>query len=147
MNGLWGRRIVALIIDVLIITLVLWIIIAVIYPIIAMANLFSILNFWLLLTALFIIGYFTYFEGKQGASLGKIAMKLRVMALEGEMNYKKAFIRNLSKIFWVPLVVDLIVGYAVGDSNDRYLSRLAKTLVVGEEELDRSRERLRTTHS
>ncbi len=138
MQGLWGKRLVALIIDMAILTLLLWVIIAVIYPLIALANIFSILSFWIILAAVLIIGYFTYFEGKYGASLGKDVMRLRVKALQGNMGYRKAFIRNLSKILWVPLIVDVIVGFAFGSPRDRYLNRLAKTEVFEPEEVEKS---------
>ncbi|MCE7698855.1 MAG: RDD family protein, partial [Methanobacterium paludis] len=91
MQNFWGRRFLALIIDAITITLVLWVISAVIYPLIAAANIFTVLNYWLVLAAFIIVGYFTYMEGKDGATLGKIMMKLKVNAADGDMNYKKAF--------------------------------------------------------
>ena len=42
-------------------------------------------------------------EGKTSSTIGKRLFKLKVKAKDGDMNYKKAFIRNLSKILWVPL--------------------------------------------
>jgi uncharacterized RDD family membrane protein YckC len=138
MQGLWGKRLAALIIDMVFITLFLWVVIALIYPLIVLANIFSILSFWIVLAAIVIIGYFTYLEGNYGESLGKNIMKLRVRALTGKMDYRKAFIRNLSKILWIPLIVDQILGFAFGSSNERYLSRLAKTEVVGPGEMEKS---------
>ena len=40
-------------------------------------------------------------EGKTSSTLGKRLFKLKVKAKDGDMNYKTAFIRNLSKILWV----------------------------------------------
>ncbi|MCE7698852.1 MAG: RDD family protein [Methanobacterium paludis] len=68
-------------------------------------------------------------EGKDGATLGKIMMKLKVNAADGDMNYKKAFLRNLSKILWIPLVLDVILGFIFGDSNDRFLDGVSNTVV------------------
>ncbi len=129
MQNLWGRRFLALIIDVIIVTLALWIISAVIYPLIVVTNLFMVLNYWPVLAAFIIMGYFTYMEGKDGATLGKILMKIKVNAAEGDMNYKKAFLRSLSKILWIPLVLDLILGFIFGDNNDRFLDGFSKTTV------------------
>jgi uncharacterized RDD family membrane protein YckC len=129
MQNFWGRRFLALIIDAIIITLVLWVISAVIYPLIAVANIFTVLNYWLVLAAFIIVGYFTYMEGKDGATLGKIMMKLKVNAADGDMSYKKAFLRNLSKILWIPLVLDVILGFIFGDSNDRFLDGVSNTVV------------------
>jgi uncharacterized RDD family membrane protein YckC len=129
MQNFWGRRFLALIIDAVTVTLVLWVISAVIYPLIAVANIFMVLNYWLVLAAFIIVGYFTYMEGKDGATLGKIMMKLKVNAADGDMNYKKAFLRNLSKILWIPLVLDVIFGFIFGDSNDRFLDGVSNTAV------------------
>lgn len=129
MQNFWGRRFLALIIDIIIVTLALWIISAVIYPLIAMTKLFMVLNYWLVLAAFIIMGYFTYMEGKDGATLGKILMRIKVNSTDGNMNYKKAFLRSLSKILWIPLVLDLILGFIFGDNNDRFLDGVSKTAV------------------
>jgi len=94
MEKLWVKRFVALLIDFFIITLIIWITGALIYPLIAIMGIFYILNYWLVLVVLIIIGYFTYFEGKNGATAGKNILKIKVIADEGHMNYKKALIRN-----------------------------------------------------
>lgn len=136
MPGLWGKRLVALIIDALIITLLLWVIVAVIYPVIVLINLLVLFNIWVPLAAVVIVAYFTYFEGKYSTTPGKNVMKLKVRAIKGEIGYKKTLIRNLSKILWFPLVVDVIVGFAMGKPRERYLDRLAKTEVVKTEEVE-----------
>lgn len=130
MQGLWSRRIVALFIDATIITLFLWVLVAVLYPLIALLNIYLILSLWLPLTAIFIISYFTYFEHKYGVTPGKNVMKLKVRSLKGSMNYKRALIRNLSKILWIPLVIDIIIGFALGKPRQRYLDRAAGTEVI-----------------
>jgi uncharacterized RDD family membrane protein YckC len=69
-------------------------------------------------------------------------MKLKVKSLNGDMSYRKAFIRNLSKILWLPLIVDLLVGFIFESPRKRYLDRLAKTEVVKFEEVEKSKQRL-----
>lgn len=137
MQKLWGKRFTALIIDFLVITLIIWVLSAIIYPLIAMSNIFGILNYWLIFTALIIIGYFTYLEGNYGKTLGKNVMKIKVIADDDEMNYQKAFIRNLSKILWIPLIVDVLAGYLAGNSKLRYLDKIAGTNVVNLETGDK----------
>ena len=127
MHNLWGKRFTALIIDFLIIILITWVFSAIVYPLIAVANIFGVLNYWLIVAALIIIAYFTCFEGKLGTTPGKNAMKIEVAADNGEMNYKKAFIRNLSKILAIPLIVDIIIEYVAGNSKLRYLDEVAGT--------------------
>jgi uncharacterized RDD family membrane protein YckC len=130
MAGLWGKRFAALFVDFIMITLFLWVIIALLYPVIAMANLFALLNVWVPIAAVIIIVYFTYFEGKYSTTPGKNLMKLKIKALIGEMNYKKAFVRSLSKILWLPLILDVIIGLFMSSPKKRLLDRLAKTEVV-----------------
>ncbi len=130
MEKLWKERFFALVIDVFVITLVTWIIGALIYPLIALAGGFGIFNYWVILTIVLIIGYFTYLEGNYSTTLGKTILKIKVTSDEGELDYRKTFIRNLSKILWVPLILDVIVGYAYGDSKIRYLDKIAGTGVI-----------------
>ena len=145
MPGLWGKRLVAIIVDFLIITLLLYVIVAVIYPVIALTKLFVLFNIWVLIAAILILGYFTYFEGKYRTTPGKNIMKLSVRSLEGDMTNKKALIRNLSKILWLPLIVDVLVGIAMGKPRERYLDRLAKTEVIRKGEEVRSTKNLEYT--
>ena len=133
MEYFWGRRFVALIFDGIILTLMMWILSSLIYPLIVATSTFTVLNYWLLMAALIIITYFTYMEGKNGTTLGKSLMGLRVETSTGEMNYRIAFVRNLSKVLWVPLIIDLILGFLFGDSNDRYLNQVSNTWVEAEE--------------
>jgi uncharacterized RDD family membrane protein YckC len=136
MAGLWGKRFAALFVDFIMITLFLWVIIALLYPVIAMANLFALLNVWVPIAAVIIIVYFTYFEGKYSTTPGKNLMRLKIKALNGEMNYKKAFIRSLSKILWLPLILDVIIGLFMSSPKKRLLDRLAKTEVVVLDEVE-----------
>lgn len=69
-------------------------------------------------------------EGKWRETLGKRMIRIKVTALEGEMDYKKAFIRNLSKIYWLPLLFDFFIGWIIGDSKRRFLDKMANTVVV-----------------
>ncbi len=129
-NYLWGKRFEALIVDIIFIILVMWIIVAIIYPIITSSENFFVLNYWILVGIVVIMVYFTIMEGKTCQTLGKKLLKIRVEAIEGEMNYTKAFIRSISKILWFPLIVDVILGFLFGDSNDRFLDKVSKTQVV-----------------
>ena len=128
MENLWEKRFLALLIDIIVVMLVVWILSALIYPLIAVANIYGILNYWLILTALIIIGYFTYLEGKFGITLGKYMIKIKVIADEGNMNYEKAFKRNLSKILWFPLIIDVIAGYVVETQKLDILIRLLELM-------------------
>lgn len=147
MPGLWKKRFIALIVDFLIITLLLWVIVAVIYPVIALLNLFALFYIWVPIAAILIVAYFTYFEGKYCTTPGKNIRKLKIHPKEGKMTYKTALIRNLSKILWLPLILDVIVGFAMGKPRERYLDRLAKTEVIKTDEVEPSKKILEHTTS
>ncbi|MCP8309523.1 MAG: RDD family protein [archaeon] len=76
--------------------------------------------------------YFTITESAYGYTLGKRIMSLRVITLKGEIpNFEKTFIRNISKIYWILLLLDVIGGLASkGDPYQKYSDRIAGTLVI-----------------
>jgi uncharacterized RDD family membrane protein YckC len=131
MQEFWGIRLVALIVDGIFITLLSWVLTALIYPLIALTGGFPVMNFWLIVWGIIILIYFTVMEGKWSTTLGKGLFKLKVQAKEGEMSYKTALLRNLSKFLWIPLVVDIAIGFmGEKESKERYLDRVAGTRVV-----------------
>ncbi len=132
MQEFWGRRLAALIVDAIFITLLMWVLTAIIYPLVALNNLYSVMNYWFVLLGVLIVLYFTVMEGKWSTTLGKGLLRLKVQADDGNMNYKKAFLRNISKFLWVPLVIDLLIGVVVSKegTRQRYLDILAKTTVI-----------------
>jgi len=131
LEGFWSRRIVALLIDAILLTLFLWAITAAVYPIVAWTNTFYVLNFWPILSGIVIVLYFTILEGKWATTLGKSALKLNVKARDGNLNYNKTFLRNLSKFLWIPLILDVIIGFSLSSRGSRqlYLDRIAGTEV------------------
>jgi uncharacterized RDD family membrane protein YckC len=135
MQEFWGGRLAALIVDAIFITLLMWVLTAIFYPLVAWANLYPILNYWIILWGVLIILYFTVMEGKWSTTLGKGLFKLKVQAVDGTMNYKKAFLRNVSKFLWIPLVVDMAVGFSRDKTGTRkrYLDQVAGTTVIKSE--------------
>ena len=132
MENFWGRRFTALIVDIIVLTLLMYILSSIIFLLFAKLGSFSVLNYWIFIGAIIIVVYFTYMEGKTSSTLGKRLLKLRVVTIKGDMNYTKAFIRSLSKILYVPLIVDVLLGFLFGDSNDRILDKISGTYVVNE---------------
>jgi len=129
MASIFIKRTLAFIIDALIITAVMWIFSALLYPLIIVSGTFFIFNAWLILLAVIILLYFSYMEKNYGYTLGKIVMNLRVISLEGELTYRNAIIRNLSKILWFPIIFDLIAGSLTISNHIRYLDKIAHTEV------------------
>ena len=129
MGNFWSRRFGALIVDIIILTLFLWILSGIIFLITAGVGVFSTLTYWIFVGAIIILAYFTYFEGRSGQTFGKRMFNLKVVADNGGLTYKKSFIRSNSKILYLPLILDLILGFIFVKSNDRFLDRVSGTHV------------------
>jgi uncharacterized RDD family membrane protein YckC len=102
-----------------------------------------------LIALFFSIAYWVYFDAK-GGTIGKKFMKLKPVALEGEMDYPKAFIRNISKIAGgfigalifgsILLILAVEIGLILtdiflgldkgGDPRRKYTDHMAGTTVV-----------------
>ncbi|MDP1552274.1 MAG: RDD family protein [Methanobacteriaceae archaeon] len=133
MEELTKKRFWAFIIDFIFITALMWILSIVIYPLLIVTGFFSVFNYWLLLLAVLIIGYFTYLEGSYSKTVGKSLMGIGLKALDENLTYKKTFVRNLSKILWFPLIIDLLAAYFTKNSSLRILDKYAGTVVVIDE--------------
>jgi len=132
MENFWGRRFIALLVDIIVLTLFMYVVSAIVFLLFAQLGIFSALNYWVIIAAIIIIVYFTFMEALTGSTLGKKLFKLKVQAVNGNVGYKKAFIRSLSKIYYFPLIVDVILGFIFGDSNDRILDKISGTYVISE---------------
>lgn len=85
-----------------------------------------------LLSIVITLGYYIYLEGQRGATLGKMALGLRVVRMDGSpITMNEAVIRNLLRI------VDGLFAYLVGailvwnsPLKQRLGDRVAKTLVI-----------------
>lgn len=134
MESIFKKRILAYIIDYFVITALMWILAQILAIIIIPYSMFIIYNYFVFILPIITIIYFAFLEKNKGVTVGKSIMFLKVVSSSGnEINYFQAIIRNLSKIYWVPIIVDLIIGRFYGDeSNERILGKLSKTKVVNE---------------
>ena len=138
--GHWVLRIIALIIDSIIIGIIAFIIATIILvPLLFTGALYS---FWLgygtFLVTPFIVGilevlYFSFFDVWWGGTLGKRLMGLTVQMTNGnKVTIDKAFIRNISKIYWLLLLLDWLIAVVTpgADRRQKYSDRIAGTTVV-----------------
>lgn len=130
MEILTKKRLIAFIIDFLVITALMWILSTIIYPLVVVTRIYFIYNYSLIILSIIIILYFTYLEKAKTSTLGKNIMGIKVVAVEGELNYSKTLIRNLSKILWFPLIVDVLGGYLKQNSSLRIMEDISKTKVI-----------------
>ena len=85
-----------------------------------------------LLWGVMFVLYFSVAEAKWGESLGKHIFSLRVKSKsESNPTFGEAFVRNNSKIYWLLLLLDVIVGLATSKGYEqKYSDHLMGTTVV-----------------
>jgi uncharacterized RDD family membrane protein YckC len=139
----WARRLIAYIIDVALVTVVLTIIaIVVSIPFLIGLGFSSFVTFpaiwaaWLGLwiggpISLVLVLYFFLAEGLYGRTIGKELMGLRVQRVDGKpMDMRSSLIRNISKIYWVLLLIDVAVGLGThGEMSQKWSDRYIGTKV------------------
>ncbi|OGD45850.1 MAG: hypothetical protein A3K76_01840 [Euryarchaeota archaeon RBG_13_57_23] len=121
----WLRRFVAIVID----WLVIWIPFMVFFSVLSIAW-FSFMFIGIPGAAFFL--YCAFFEYVIGGTVGKMLMRLKVVALSGKLDIAQALLRNISKIFWPLLLLDWIIGMAIDtqDPRQKWSDQLAKTSVM-----------------
>ena len=134
-QGYWISRLIALVVDV--------VIIAVVVGILGLIGFASFLlsggiirTFFFgpfaLVAAIIIILYFPVLESVRGATIGKQVLGLKVVSKSGSHpTFGEALIRNVSKIYWFLLLLDVIVGLALSKGyQQKYSDSLVGTSVV-----------------
>lgn len=126
----------ALIIDAIVVTLFTALIDNILYIILSLLNIpVALATYPLIVLIVVTLAYFTIFEAKTNKTIGKKIAHLYVSDSEGYMSYKKAFIRNLTKICWIPLIFDIIIGKILNYPS-RLFDKLAGTDVYSDKELE-----------
>jgi uncharacterized RDD family membrane protein YckC len=76
--------------------------------------------------------YFALLESWFGWTFGKRLMNLRTMRLGGQRpSLDVALVRNISKIYWILVLLDVIIGLATpGDPRQKISDRMADTTVT-----------------
>jgi len=71
-------------------------------------------------------------DSTRGQTFGKMFMNLKVTVTDGKPpTFGLTVIRNISKIYWLLLLIDVIIGMAtVGDPYQKYSDRFAGTTVA-----------------
>jgi uncharacterized RDD family membrane protein YckC len=130
----WLRRLIAFIIDNVILSLVVLVVGGIISLFVALSG--SPLAFLNLLTFPLFQGiasvlYFTLLEHVYGQTFGKYVMRLKVSDIQNRpLTLGQAFVRNVSKIYWILLILDLVFGLAMpGNPHQKASDRLIGTTV------------------
>ena len=135
----WVKRIVAYAIDVVAVSVVVYSLLLVIafpiVPAIFFGQTFPFAWFWGFwlggIASLIILAYFVLAEAAFGRTLGKELLGLRVTRLDGKhVDLWSSLVRNISKISFVLLVIDLAAGLGThGDGRQKYSDRYVGTAV------------------
>lgn len=137
----WAKRLVAFVIDAIIIGIA----IALITAAVAFSTFFTgpmtidrlFSSFWVAgvssaASGLVLVIYFAIAETAYGTTVGKSVLGLKVTTDDGRMpSLGTSFIRNISKIYWVLLLLDVVVGLAMeAGYKKKFSDRYANTQVV-----------------
>ncbi|MEA4957210.1 hypothetical protein SDC9_23965 [bioreactor metagenome] len=138
MVNLFKKRALAYIADYFVVSAVMWIIAELLYFIIFPFSAFFVYEYLIILTPIVGLGYFVLLEKNLGTTVGKHLLFLKVISTDSynynnKISYKQSIIRNLSKIYWIPIIFDILIGRFVGSSNERILGRLSNSEVVSED--------------
>jgi uncharacterized RDD family membrane protein YckC len=132
----WIWRLVAIVVDYIIVGIVWGAIgVAVAFPsFFAGGGAFfgAILGGFAFVFGIIFVLYFAVTESVWGASLGKRLFNLKVRSKTGSNpTFGEAFVRNISKIYWLLLLLDVIIGLALSKGYDqKYTDHLMGTTVV-----------------
>ncbi|WP_296795189.1 RDD family protein [uncultured Methanobrevibacter sp.] len=132
MASVFTRRVIAYIIDFFVVSAFMWIVSYLLSLFVNPYNMYTIFYYFQFVVPILIMLYFTVLEKTKGSSVGKSLMYLRVLSRNGyRISWLQAVIRNLTKIFWFPIIFDWAIGRIL-KRNDRILGYFTKTVVVNE---------------
>ena len=137
--SLFLKRTIAYILDFFVVSAFMWIVSYFAYFFINYLNMFQIYHYFVFVLPILIILYFTILEKNLGATIGKRLMFIEVksavprrgrLGRDYSISYSQALIRSLSKIYWFPIIFDVILGKITGKT--RLLDGITRTTVVEE---------------
>lgn len=84
------------------------------------------------LTWILYVAYFAVFEKLRGQTPGKMVLRLEAVTTEGTpLEWDDAILRNLTKINWIVVFLDFLLGWlAYRDDQQRLSDRFVETMVV-----------------
>ena len=129
MTSTFSKRIIAYIADFFVLSAVMWI---VSYFLALMLDVNSpVFQYLVYVVPVLTLIYFILCEKFKGATVGKAVMYLQVRSKNGaRISWSQAIVRNLSKIYWIPIVFDWAIGKLL--IQDRFLCNISKTVVISE---------------
>ena len=132
MASLFTKRIAAYLADFFVVSAFMWIVSFVLYRLANPYSMNSLYSYFPYVVPVLIMVYFVVCEKYKGATVGKALLYLQVRSNNGEyVSWQQAIVRNLTKIYWFPIIFDWAIGKILG-KNDRILNSITKTRVFDE---------------
>ena len=131
MASLFTRRVIAYVLDFFVVSAFMWIVSYLCYLVNTPTGIHDVYQVFPFIVPILIMVYFSVLEKIQGATVGKALMYLKVRSRNGAMiTWPQAIVRNLTKIYWIPIIFDWAVGRIL--KHDRILAKITRTVVVDE---------------
>ena len=131
MVSIFSRRVIAYVMDFFVVSAFMWIVSYLCSLVINPYYSYAVYQYFPFVVPILIIVYFVLCEKYYGATVGKSLMYLQVRSRNGAfISWPQAIIRNLTKIYWLPIIFDWAIGRAL--NTDRILNHITKTVVIDE---------------
>ena len=131
MASVFSRRVVSYILDFFVVSAFMWIVSYFLYFILSPAGVYSIYQLFIYVVPILGFVYFVLCEKMAGSTVGKSLMFLQVKSRNGaDISWMQAIVRNLTKIYWVPIIFDWLIGRIL--NTDRVFNNITRTVVVEE---------------
>jgi uncharacterized RDD family membrane protein YckC len=131
MATIFTRRVIAYVIDFLVVSAFMWIVSFFLFNIMGPKNVYQAYQYFPWFIPIFGLLYFILCEKMAGASIGKAIMRLEVKSRNGaNISWLQAIVRNLTKIYWIPIIFDWLLGRFL--NTDRILNNITRTTVVND---------------
>ncbi len=131
MATIFTRRVIAYILDFFVVSAFMWILSYLAYLIVNPYETYTIYQFFPYILPVIIMLYFVMCEKVKGATVGKALLYLQVRSRNGAyISWAQAIVRNLTKIYWVPIIFDWAIGKLL--KKDRIFSDFTRTVVIDE---------------
>ena len=131
MATVFTRRVIAYIIDFFVVSAIMWILSYFIFAVMTPSTVYSVYQYFPYFVPFLILIYFIFCEKNFGATIGKSVLYLKVKSQNGhDISWPQAIVRNLTKIYWVPIIFDWLIGRFL--NTDRILNSITRTVVVSD---------------
>jgi uncharacterized RDD family membrane protein YckC len=132
MASVFTRRVIAYVLDFFVVSAFMWIVSYLCYFVMNPYETSSVYQFFPIIMPVLTLIYFIYLEKTKSATVGKALMYLEVRSRNGaRINWAQSIVRNLSKIYWIPIIFDWAIGKLL-KSDNRLLGNITKTVVIDE---------------